>query len=277
MKKGAWILVFSFVARLAFPQVYSVLLTVDTTHYIIDNHVNVRNEPSVSGSVIGQFKAGDKVTIREVTDEWYEADGVCAPWYKVSSPDLLGYVCGRYMTHKEAVGDIDRDGLDELIGCVTVSENKGTPFSAYMIDYKNWDIDHAIIKNGRVTKLNLSVNPKEEFHAAWSYSISVCDQVIPPVTFLIVAKGFGDGGGSWEDNIYYYYHPDKQFLYAFTLHECYYECDFNESNEISYRDNSLVIRHRHFDWMEDRDPPDYVETKASESRYAWFADKFLKQ
>ena len=97
----------------------------DSDHYVIDNRVNVRSAPNISGEKLFQLNAGDKVRILEWNEdgEWLWAEGYYAPWYKISCAKGTGYICGRYVSCKEAVGDLDNDGEDEVFACLCVSES----------------------------------------------------------------------------------------------------------------------------------------------------------
>ena len=88
----------------------------DNVHYIIDDRVNVRSAPNLSGEKLFQLNAGDEVTITEFNQNWDRlfAEGYYAPWYKISCKKGEGYICGRYVSCKETIGDLDNDGKNEI-------------------------------------------------------------------------------------------------------------------------------------------------------------------
>ena len=100
-------------------QKYIAIITDDddnSVHYVIDNKVNVRAEPSLSGEKLFQLNLGDAVEIIGCREEWgwILEGGYYAPWYRIVCEKGRGYICGRYISCKEAVGDIDNDGEDEI-------------------------------------------------------------------------------------------------------------------------------------------------------------------
>jgi SH3 type 3 domain protein len=125
-KKPIWCLLFIVSALGVYAQRYVAIdYHKDSDHYVIDNRVNVRSAPNISGEKLFQLNAGDKVRILEWNEdgEWLWAEGYYAPWYKISCAKGTGYICGRYVSCKEAVGDLDNDGEDEVFACLCVSES----------------------------------------------------------------------------------------------------------------------------------------------------------
>ena len=115
-------------------------------HYVIDNKVNVRSTPSLSGEKLFQLNAGDAVRIIKWNKdwEWLLEEGYYAPWYKISCAQGTGYICGRYISCKEAVGDLDNDGEDEIFACLCITERKGGAVSDVHPSFYNVNKNHRL-------------------------------------------------------------------------------------------------------------------------------------
>ena len=242
------------------------MLEPGSEHYIIDDKVNVREEPSLSGGKIDRLNAGKKITILEMEDEWLNPErDLYAPWYKIGYDGKSGYVCGLYITHKESIADFDDDGKEELLGCVTVSDHRFSPVSGAMESFKNWDVGHVIIKNGAVERIVLSKEPKKDLSKGSSYRAGVLDLYSGRIPFIVVKQGFGDGGGAWttED---YYYRVGPGWGKAFTLESMDYECDFTKREELSSAEK-ICIRSVTKNW--DSASGEYETSKTETRVYSW--------
>jgi len=99
----------------------------DTRCIVTGNAVNVRSGAGSGYAKLFQLNAGDAVRIIEWSKdwEWLLEESYYAPWYKISCAQGTGYICGRYISCKEAVGDLDNDGEDEIFACLCITERKG--------------------------------------------------------------------------------------------------------------------------------------------------------
>lgn len=247
-------------------QRYTAMLERGSEHYIIDDKVNVREKPSLSGGKIDQLNAGKKVTVLKMADEWLNPEqDLYAPWYKIAYDGKEGYVCGLYLTHKEVLADFDDDGKEELLGCVTVSEYQFCLASGAMESFRNWDVGHVIIKDGAIERIVLSREPKKALSKGSSYAAGVLDLYSGRIPFIVVKQGFGDGGGSWttED---YYYRVGHGWEKAFTLNNMDYECDFTKREELSSSDK-IYVRSVTRKW--DSASEEYVVEKTETRVYVW--------
>ncbi len=67
-------------------------------HYSIDSSVNVRSEPSLKSDKIGKVNLGDKVTVLEKTEVYFESEGIYDCFYKVECSFGTGYMFGGYIS-----------------------------------------------------------------------------------------------------------------------------------------------------------------------------------
>jgi hypothetical protein len=66
---------------------------------VIDDNVNVRDQPNISGRVVGQVHNGDSISARERTAEMSQIGGDTDYWYKITSP-MEGWVFGAFVSFK---------------------------------------------------------------------------------------------------------------------------------------------------------------------------------
>ena len=178
-------------AQTAFTEEYLVKLPQNSEHYVIDDNVNVRAEPSLNGNKLFKLNTGDKVVIlsksladynyyRMEAAEWEKAkteaerepflltEGLWAPWYKIRCDKGEGYICGRYLSCKELELDTDCDGKTEVLACLSTSKKKGTlKFNenfygdSYFFPYweeglNNEDVNHILIKDKKALPIDFS-------------------------------------------------------------------------------------------------------------------------
>lgn len=176
-------------------------------HFAIDGNVNVRAEPSLSGRKLFRLDAGERVRITEYSEgwEWVFADGLWAPWYRISCGKGEGFVCARYISSKQAAFDIDLDGRDEIFACLTVSGSKGTPISEYKLSSGNMDDKFVIIKDGKISPVDFGETDFVTGFRDADYRFVRGEGLSPAVCFLVVGTGFGDAGSSWGKDRYYYF------------------------------------------------------------------------
>jgi len=243
-------------------------------HYIIENRVNVRSKPGMAGEKLFQLNAGDKVKITEYsTDwEWLFVDDIYAPWYKISSDKGSGYICGRYVSTKETVGDIDCDGTDEIFVCTSSSTNKNCPIVEYKMSFTNIDENHAIIKNGKIIPINLRAVYNDEVSKDPGYSIEEGNGLSPKVNFLVVHTGFGDGGGGWSNKRYFYF-SDGSFKYFTTLESYDYECSESHSEILEFSVKNARVLWKHEKW----NAAGNTQKSDGMTEYSWNGKDFIKK
>jgi hypothetical protein len=83
------------------------------TYYLLDGVVNVRSEPNLSGSVIGQLDINSQVNIIECSFNAQIIDDVSAYWYKIEHNNSYGYIWGGYIAVETLVYDIDNNGVND--------------------------------------------------------------------------------------------------------------------------------------------------------------------
>lgn len=187
----------------AFAQ-YTSILETGSKHYIVDNNVNLRSGPGKEFAVVGKLSAGAEVVVVEASDIWLDIDGVESPWYKVIADGQTGYVCGRYVSHKELA--ISLDGKTEIFACVNFCAKKNTPLDEYLVSFGNYDAEAVLICDGSVRAVYLSARPEKELNATTVYKwLRKKDGAI----YLTAVRGFWDGDSGWSKTRYYRYAPHK--------------------------------------------------------------------
>lgn len=83
------------------------------TYYTLAGRVNVRSEPNLNGSVLGQLDVNTEVEILECTLIEEAIDGFWAFWYKIEYEKSYGYIWGGYIAYETFVYDIDKNGVDD--------------------------------------------------------------------------------------------------------------------------------------------------------------------
>ena len=67
--------------------------------FVFANICNVRKEDNVNSELIGKLKAGTYLSINKISSKTYTANGITAPWIKVSNDTLNGFVWGGNLTY----------------------------------------------------------------------------------------------------------------------------------------------------------------------------------
>lgn len=269
MKKVSVLLGFLFVSAVVFSQEYVAVDYYKGEHYVLEDKINVRSEPTLSGSKMFQLNTGDKVKIIEYDNkwEWISVEGVYSPWYKISCSSGEGYICARYVSGKECVGDFDCDGKDEIFACVCYSESKNNPIREYRMSYSNWDDNHEIIKNGQFIPIRLSYSPRKELSRDIDYKFVSGGDLSPKVNFLVAECGFGDGGGGWKSARYYYY-SEGQMKYFTTTEFHSYECASDLVEGLYFGKSTVTLNHSLTYW-ENKKPAETWYKK-----YSWNGKEF---
>ena len=133
--------------------------------------------------------------------------GYYAPWYKISCAKRTGYICGRYVSCKEAVGDVDNDGEDEIFACLCITERKGGAISDYRASFYNVNKNHVLIKKSHVEHIDLEGFYENPISEDTSYLIVEHENLVPKISFLVAISDFGDasvGGDGWSKARYFY-------------------------------------------------------------------------
>ena len=259
-----------------FAQKYIAIITDDddnSVHYVIDNKVNVRAEPSLSGEKLFQLNLGDAVKVIGCKEEWgwILEEGYYAPWYRIVCEKGRGYICGRYISCKEAVGDIDNDGEDEIFACLCITEQKGVGVYDYKESFYNVDTNHILIKKSSSKPIPLENFSKNKVSEDTSYSIKVCENLMPKVSFLITRSGFSDGGIGWSSESYYYFLNGSLEYFAGLYNEFEY-MESETEEEFEFNGNRVKLIRTVTKW-ENGKP---LEPKITVTQYLWDGENFVE-
>ncbi|AIN93018.1 SH3 domain-containing protein [Treponema putidum] len=257
-------------------QKYIAIITdddINSIHYVIDNKVNVRAEPSLSGEKLFQLNLGDAVRIlRSNKDwDWILEEGYYSPWYRIVCEKGEGYMCGRYISCKEAVGDIDNDGEDEIFACLCITEQEGVGVSEYKESFYNVDKNHILIKKSSTKPIPLENFSKYEVSEDASYSIKVCENLIPKVSFLIMRCGFSDGGIGWSSESYYYF-LNGSLRYFDGLHNEFFYMESETEEEFEFNGDRVKLIRTVTKWENEKP----LEPEITVTQYLWDGEDFIK-
>lgn len=243
-------------------------------HFVIDDRVNVRSSPGLSGEKLFQLNAGDSVKITDYSRdwEWLWAEGYYAPWYKISCEKGEGYINGRYVSTKEIWADFDNDGINELFACLSTSGEKNSPVSEYKASFSNVDENHVLIKNGRIIPIDLSGFYEGSLSKDPSYKFVEGSRLTPQVNFLVVNTGFGDGGGGWGENRYFYFIGEK-LRYFETLNWYSYEMAEDHSEKLEFAGKTAKIHISHTEYKDGRES----DTRNDTREYLWDGRNFSEK
>lgn len=269
----AFIAMFIFMSA-AFSQKYIAVDWERNEHYVIDNRVNVRSLPNLSGEKLFQLNAGDKVKIADYSRDWdwLLAEGYYAPWYKISCEKGEGYISGRYVSTKEVWGDFDNDGRDELFACLSITNEKNCPIREYMMSFNNVDVNHVIIKNERIISVDLIDVYGDSISKDPRYEFVEGKGLTPKVNFLVVRTGFGDGGGAWTDERYFYF-VDGSIMYFTTLQWRSYEMAEDHSEKLEFAGKTAKIHISHTEYKDGRES----DTRNDTREYLWDGRNFSEK
>lgn len=243
-------------------------------HFVIDDRVNVRSSPGLSGEKLFQLNAGDSVKITDYSRdwEWLWAEGYYAPWYKISCEKGEGYINGRYVSTKEIWADFDNDGRDELFACLSISNEKNCPIREYRMSFNNVDVNHVIIKNGRIISVDLTDVYGDSISKDPIYEFVEGKGLTPKVNFLVVRTGFGDGGGAWTDERYFYF-VDGSIMYFTTLQWRSYEMAEDHSEKLEFAEKTAKIHISHTEYKDGRES----DTRNDTREYLWDGRNFSEK
>lgn len=241
-------------------------------HYVIDNHVNVRDSNGMHGNKLFQLNAGDKVQIIgiDLNEELFYADGYYAHWLKISCSKGEGYICARYVSCKEVKGDFDGDGSDEIFACISLSDDKNCPIREYRMSFDNVDKEHVLIKNGTVTYIDLESMYGDRLYKDPYYSCVSADGLRPHINFLTVRIGFGDGGGAWSNEKYYYFSKNGKLKYFSELDYESYEMAEDHIEEFEFYGNKAKKIIKHTEWEDCK----IKSESTDEVVYEWDGENF---
>ena len=299
-------------------QEFLVKLPYNSTHFIIDDNVNVRSEPSLDGQKQFKLNTGDKVVIlsksladfdysndRVVFEElkakagnepYLLADGLFSPWYKIKCNKGEGYVCGRYVSCKELLLDVDGDGKMEVLASLTTAQKKGMlAFDDKFYDdnhfHEYWeaggnnkDTHHILIKDKKAFPLDFA----KGFYS--SYEVLNTKSIFPYVCVIKLESAVRTyGGGSSHEN--YFYYAGGKFSPLFSIDSDNWDGDTGGSGfEVSTDKNSIVVDfYRWILWQSEKEreageysngenrSSHYQETERTKTRYTWNGKSFSKE
>lgn len=174
----------------------------NSTHYIYEERVNVRDAPSLKSKKVGLALIGEPIKIIEKLDKIEELYGLKAHWYKVKWKGKTCYIWGGLISNIDVKADFDRDGKDEIL----MSRATGSPYhpDEYMVQY---DHNIRLCRQGEL----ISDTPFQgEVRKDSTFKVVEKKGFQPEVPLLNIYWAFGDGpGGARENNIYYWL--DGQF------------------------------------------------------------------
>jgi len=245
-------------------------------HYVIDNKVNVRSTPSLSGEKLFQLNAGDAVRIIEWSKdwEWLLEESYYAPWYKISCAQGTGYICGRYISCKEAVGDLDNDGEDEIFACLCITERKGGAVSDVHPSFYNVNKNHVLIKKSHIEHIDLEKFYKKPIAEDTSYSIVKCEDLVPNVSFLVAISGFGDssvGGDGWSKARDFYF-ANGALKYFATLSNSWSETHHETVEKFEFNGDRIEHINTYIRWENGKESAPRIKRIS----YRWDGKDFIK-
>lgn len=241
-------------------------------HYVIENRVNVRDESGINGNILFQLNAGDKVQIKgyDWDEELYYAGDYYAHWIKISCSRGDGYICGRYVSCKEVEGDFDGDGVEEVFACLNLSNSEKCPIHEYRMSFDNVDKEHVLIKNGTVRHIDFESIYGGPIKKDAKYFCVCANELNPKVNFICVRIGFGDGGGLWNTDKYFYFDKNGVLKYFTSLSESHYEMDSDHIEKFIFEDNKVIKKIEHTKWENCKELP----TEYSEEVFTWDGENF---
>lgn len=184
----------------------------DRKEFVIDDHVNIRNEGSTNSTVIDQLNAGDQVYVIDTPDAWLKVEGVYAPWYKIkyvkNNTEKTGYICGKFISYKWLISDIDNDGTDEIIVTVYAQNYKDqtAPWGENYNDFKSYIYKVFYIKNATVFNMSEVLNKK---HSMDEDIKIIADKNFIPEVKILNRELFAGIGGSYSKNERLFYFMDN--------------------------------------------------------------------
>jgi len=83
------------------------------TYRILDYPINIRDQPTISGNVIGKLQLHDEIEVIENMGNPQVIGGVLQNWYKIKSSDREGYIWGGFIAIETVIYDIDNNGIND--------------------------------------------------------------------------------------------------------------------------------------------------------------------
>jgi len=82
-------------------------------YYVLADRLNVRSEPNLSGSVIGQLRVNSRIEILAHVFNEQIINDVSAYWYRIRFNNTYGFVWGGFIAAETFVFDIDNNGIND--------------------------------------------------------------------------------------------------------------------------------------------------------------------
>jgi len=82
-------------------------------YYILDNNINIRNQPNLNGSIIGGLKLNDRIEVIENMGNDQIINGIHQNWYKIKFNEIIGFIFGGYISLHTLIYDLDNNGIDD--------------------------------------------------------------------------------------------------------------------------------------------------------------------
>jgi hypothetical protein len=171
-------------------------------YYILDFNIDIRNQPSLNGEVIGQLQLNDEIEIIENMRNALLINGVLQYWYKIVFGNIEGYIWGGNIAVKPYHGYFVYD----------INENGENDYFYYRISYE------------------ASYNTSEEYYQYF--------EVIMPndiyiyinnsrISTSIFHKIYNEYDGGWHVCSFYYKVKENivMLCLANMFHELYFEID----------------------------------------------------
>jgi len=83
------------------------------TYRILDYPINIRDQPTINGNVIGKLQLHDEIEVIENMGNPQVIGGVLQNWYKIKSSDREGYIWGGFIATEVLIADVDGNGIND--------------------------------------------------------------------------------------------------------------------------------------------------------------------
>jgi len=301
------ILIFLIMATGLNAQDYLVKLPFNDEQIVIDDNVNVRSAPGMSGTKLFKLDTGDKVKILSKSlrdyDYWKypdkvefdekkaEADsenfdlveGIYSPWYEIECSKGKGYITGRYVSCKNISADFDGDGKTEILACLTINNTKGAlqfdsglyklhPLhDCWELSLYNKDINHILIdSNNTAKKVSFEGSIALSKSGETKYSIKKLFSPVKNLVVLEIDQGYRSyGDGEISDDYYYYDGNDFKHIFSNDTFD-------TNSHIVSVKDNYIRDEYTIYICSFDRETENerYLIWDHTETIYRWNGKNF---
>jgi hypothetical protein len=130
-------------------------------YYMLDYPVNVRSEPNLRGSVVGQLRQHERIEIISNAGNAQKIENVWAYWYKIKFNENEGYIWGGNIAYHTLISDIDNNGINDYF-YYRISDYE------YVFPVINGKEDVFIyINNQRISTENISVRTRNGIKNSW--------------------------------------------------------------------------------------------------------------